>query len=154
MMSAKMATLDLLKIKLFLYKVYDAIIPVHDVIIKILSCDFHMTWSWFKFNNLRLALGTNLKFYTSAAKALKLKVGKFLGLIPTSVEVTGGKLVGGTFLAPCILNRITMVFLESKKVIESLTTGLRYSEKHCKILRTFCVNIRKIKFIDTEYCTY
>ena len=84
-----------------------------------------------------------MKFYTSAEKALKLKVGKFLGLIPTFVEVTGGKLVGGTFLAPSILNRITMVFLKSKKVIESLTTGLRYSEKHRKILTTFCVNIRK-----------
>ena len=36
-------------------------------------------WSWFKFNNSRLALGTNLKFYTSLSKGLKLKVRKFLG---------------------------------------------------------------------------
>ena len=56
---------------------------------------FFEGWSWFKFNNLGLALGTNLKFYTSVAKELKLKVRKFLGPIPTFVEVTGGKLVGG-----------------------------------------------------------
>ena len=42
-----------------------------------------------------LALGTNLKFYTSVAKGLKLKVRKRLGLIPTFVEVTEKKLVGG-----------------------------------------------------------
>ena len=42
---------------------------------------FFEEWSWFKFNNLGLALGTNLKFYTSVAKGLKLKVRKFLGLI-------------------------------------------------------------------------
>ena len=31
-------------------------------------------WSWFKFNNLGLALGMDLKFYGSVAKGLKLKV--------------------------------------------------------------------------------
>ena len=35
--------------------------------------------SWFKFNNLGLVLGTNLKFYTIVAKRLKLKVRKFGG---------------------------------------------------------------------------
>ena len=54
-------------------------------------------WSWFKFNNLGLALGTNLKFYTNLPKGLKLKVRKFWGLILTVVEVTGEKLVGGPF---------------------------------------------------------
>ena len=66
-----------------------------------------------------LALGTALKFYTSVEKELKLKVIvctphfllvgggvntpmhtmviKFWGLIPTFVEVTWGKLVGGLF---------------------------------------------------------
>ena len=52
---------------------------------------FFEGWSWFKFNNLGLAVGTNLKFYTSVAKRLKLKVRKFLGLIPTFLEVTGEK---------------------------------------------------------------
>ena len=76
---------------------------------------FFEGWSWFKFNNLGLALGTNLKVYTSLSKGLKLKVRKFWGLIPTFVEFTGEKLVGGTFLLPSpptpppprpILNRV------------------------------------------------
>ena len=59
--------------------------------------DFLEGWSWFKSNDLGLALGTNLKFYTSVAKGLKLKVKKFWGLNHTFVEVTGEKLVGGPF---------------------------------------------------------
>ena len=70
MMSAKMVTPDLLKTKVF------------------------------KFNNLGLAPGTNLKFYTSVAKGFKLKVRKLLGLNPIFVEVTGENLVGGTFPPP------------------------------------------------------
>ena len=62
---------------------------------------FMKGWSWFKFNNLGVALGENLKFYTSVAKGLKQKVRKFWRLIPTFVEVTGEKLVesagGGLF---------------------------------------------------------
>ena len=57
-------------------------------------------WSLFTFNNLGLALGTNLKFYTSVAKGLKLKVRKFWGLIPTFVEVTVEKVVWGPFQPP------------------------------------------------------
>ena len=56
-------------------------------------------WPWFKFNNLGLALGVNLKFYTSVAKGLKLKIGKFWGLVPSFVEVTGEKLVEGAFFS-------------------------------------------------------
>ena len=51
----------------------------------------------FKFNNLGLALGMTLKFYTIVSKGLKLKVRKFWGLFPTFVEVRGEKLVGGPF---------------------------------------------------------
>ena len=54
---------------------------------------FFEGWSWFKFNNLGLGLGTNLKFYTSVAKRLKLKVRESLGLDRTFVEVIGQKLV-------------------------------------------------------------
>ena len=61
---------------------------------------FFKRWSCFKFNNLGLALGMALIFYTCVAKGLKLKVRKFLGLIRTFVEVTGEKLVGGTFCSP------------------------------------------------------
>ena len=69
---------------------------------------FFEGWSWFKFNNLGQALGTNLKFCTSVAKGLKLKVRMFWGQNPTFVEVTGEKLVWG-FLPPPpppILNRV------------------------------------------------
>ena len=67
---------------------------------------FFEGWSWFKFNNLGLALGMNFKFYTSVAKGLKLEVRKFWGRIPTFVEVTREKLVGGPFVPPLpILNR-------------------------------------------------
>ena len=52
---------------------------------------FFEEWSCFKFNNLGLALGKNLKFYISVAKEIKLKVRKFLGLIYTFVKVTGKK---------------------------------------------------------------
>ena len=39
------------------------------------------------------------------AKGIKLKIRKFLGLIPAFVEVPGEKMVGGTFFPP-ILNRL------------------------------------------------
>ena len=70
--------------------------------------DFFEGWSWFKFNNLGLGVRTNLKFYTSVTKGLKLKARKFWGVFPTFVEVTGEKLVGGAFLAlpRPILNRV------------------------------------------------
>ena len=54
--------------------------------------------------DLGLALDMVLKYCTSVAKRLKLKVRKFWGLIPTLVEVTREKLVGGG-VSP-ILNRV------------------------------------------------
>ena len=69
---------------------------------------FFEGWSWFKFNNLGLALGMILQFYTNVAKGWKVKVRKFWAINPKFVEVTGEKLVGGEdFLAPSpILNRV------------------------------------------------
>ena len=52
----------------------------------------------FKFNNLGLVLCMTLKFYSSVAKGLKLKVRKFLGLILTFGEVTGESGSGCVFL--------------------------------------------------------
>ena len=52
---------------------------------------------WLKFRNCSTSmresyvLGMALKFYTSVAKGLKLKIRKFWGLIPTFVGVTGEK---------------------------------------------------------------
>ena len=86
--------------------------------ITIRKTTFLKGWSWFKFNNLGLALGTSFKFYTRVAKGLKLKVTKFLGLIPTFVKVTGENLVGGSFCPspPHILNRVlkNLRFLQEK----------------------------------------
>ena len=50
-------------------------------------------WSGFKFNNLGLTLGTNLKFYTSVEKGLNLRVRKFWRLIRMFVDITGKNLV-------------------------------------------------------------
>ena len=63
-----------------------------------------------------LTLGMTLKYYTSVGKGLKLKVRKFWALIPTSVEVTGQKLVGRGRFCPLppsspILNRVKEGFL-------------------------------------------
>ena len=69
---------------------------------------FFERWPWFKFNNLGLALGTNLKFCTSVAKRLKLKARNFWGPNPMFVEVTVKKLVGGPFCSPPILNRVNI----------------------------------------------
>ena len=73
---------------------------------------FFEGWSWFKFNNLGLALVANLKFYTSVTKGSKLKVTKFGGLILTFVEVTGEKLVGG-LLGPHPLSWIGLIVLSN-----------------------------------------
>ena len=74
-------------------------------------------WSWFKFNNLELTLGTNLKFYIRLSKGLELKVRKFWMLIPTFVEVIGEKLVREPFCPPPpppppIPNRVKIKTLE------------------------------------------
>ena len=102
-----LATPGLLKIKVFWNKGYDVIISGHDVTINILSLEsnyivdvvmwlkfgnsgFSMRevnnlnfegWSSFKFNNLGLAQGMALKFYTTLAKGSKL--------IPIFLEVAG-----------------------------------------------------------------
>ena len=90
MISTEMANPGLFKIKLYWNKDHDLITSVHDVTKNILSLDSNyivdaVMLSCFKFNNLRLAQVANLKFYTSVVKGLKLKVRKFLGLIPTFV---------------------------------------------------------------------
>ena len=56
---------------------------------------FFEGWSWFKFDDLRLALGIALKFYTGVVNGLKLKVRKFWWILSTFVEVTGEKLAWG-----------------------------------------------------------
>ena len=59
-----------------------------------------------------LALGVALKFYTSVTVGFKLR--KVWGLIPTFVEITGGKLVGCEGIST--FGRIKMSIV-NKKVI-------------------------------------
>ena len=49
--------------------------------------------------------GTRYELLHQCGKSVKTKSQKFLGLIPTFVEVKGEKLVGGLFASP-ILNRV------------------------------------------------
>ena len=56
-----------------------------------------------------MIVGTNLKFYTSVAKMLKLKVRMLWRLNPAFVEVNGEKLIGVVgFLDSPILNRVNI----------------------------------------------
>ena len=101
---------------------------------------FFEGWFWFKFNNLGLALGTNLKFYTSLSKGLKLKVRKFWGLIPTFAEVTEEKLVGGFFGLPPILNRV-----------KNLAKHLGWSLDTWTSFKDVCVYDNYLYFVLTLY---
>ena len=63
-----------------------------------------------------------MKFYTSVAKGLKLKVRKFWGLIRTFVEVTGGKRDRGVAFWPEPPSRIGLkkVYLITLRSTEQL----------------------------------
>ena len=82
-MSAKMATLSLLKITVFWKKGYGVIIFVHDVTNQILLQGFDQKnhffegCSWIKFNNLELALGMALTLH-QCDKKVKTKSQKVL----------------------------------------------------------------------------
>ena len=128
LISAKLAARSLLKVNVFWNKVYDMIILVHDIkklscdskyivdlfmwpdfdnssvskreaIVTLKKTDFFEWRSWFAFNHLRLTLGLVLTFYSILAKGFKLKVKKFWIVIPTLVEIAGGKLVGKKLFA-------------------------------------------------------
>ena len=72
--------------------------------------------SWFKFNNLGLAVVMTLKYYASVAKGFQLKLKKFWGLIATFVEITGGKVVEGNLFCPSrlLLNKDKEVYSAHK----------------------------------------
>ena len=71
--------------------------------------------SWFKFNNLVVARGMALTFYSSVAKRPKPKIEKLLGLIPKFVEVTGKKLVVSTKSNSTVLSQVTEISLTFNK---------------------------------------
>ena len=84
--------------------------------------------SWFKFNNLGLVLGANLKFYTSVAKRLKLKARKFFKLIPTFVETTREILVGEGFpssrLPPFLIGLKCISFILITRILQKTSSIL------------------------------
>ena len=92
---------------------------------------------WFKFNNLRIALGMAFKFYTSVAKELKLKVKKFWGIIRTFVEVTWEKLVQGF---PPILNRVKVKQVQEARVNKFLFQNVQNNKilEISKIFKNNC----------------
>ena len=104
-------------------------------------------WSWFKFNDLGLALSTNLKFYASVAKRLKLKVRKFWELILTFAEVTEEKLVGGGFLPPS-LNRVkkTHITKQNKSSLISLALMNTFNAKKISNKATLQNCLKKLSF--------
>ena len=61
------------------------------------SCDQIEGCSWFKFNNLGLALDMALKFYTNVAKRVRTKSQKVLGAYSNICRSYRGKLVGAPF---------------------------------------------------------
>ena len=105
MMSAEMATPGLFRLTVLWSKCYYAIILVgnssisfREVITTAISLGLdqksRFSWEVVLVQFQEFGTGTNLKFYTSVAKVLKLKVRKFWGLIFTFAEVRGEKLVG------------------------------------------------------------
>ena len=77
-----------------------------------------------------LALGMNLKFYTSVAKGLKLKVRKFWGLFRTFVEVTGKKLLARVSLP---LPRLSWIGLKYFQIpfVSDIETGVLFLTSTC-----------------------
>ena len=79
-------------------KVCQLYYSLREVIITTVLKGFDQKNSWFKFNNLGMAIGIALIFYTSVVKRLKLKVRKFLGIAFMSVEIKKEKLVRNSSL--------------------------------------------------------
>ena len=104
-MSAKMATLSLLKITVFWKKGYGVIIFVHDVTNQILLQGFDQKnhffegCSWIKFNNLELALGMALTLH-QCDKKVKTKSQKVLRANSYICISYRGKIGRGCLFAP------------------------------------------------------
>ena len=104
-----------------------------------------------------------LKFDTSVVKGLKLKIRQFWGLIPTFVEVTGKKLVGGSFYSP-IQHRVkNFVKFTKKHLCQSLLLNkapvlrsadlLKMRHWHRRFPVNFAKFLRKFPVAASEYST-
>ena len=92
--------------------------------------------------NRGLTLVMVLKFYTSVAKWLKIKVRKFWRLTSTNVEVTGGKLVGVFFATPSwirlkFFNPINFFYCVGKHLMYWKNGDKQNDKGHLKKLGSF-----------------
>ena len=81
----------------------------------------------------------NLKFENQYGKRVKIKSMKVLGLIPTFVEVTGEKLVGGTFLPPPPITILNRVKHQAHKMIIHTQTIRRQQPKARELIKYYIV---------------
>ena len=88
-----------------------------------------------------------MKLYTNVAKGLKLKVRNILGLIPTFLVVTGGKLLRGAFF----VSQFGIFFRNVFKNRKLKTIKIKLKLKFMKIqistqnTKTICKNVRRGK---------
>ena len=120
---------------------------------------FFEGWSGFKFNNLGLALGTNLKFCICVAKGLKLKVRKCWGPNPTFVEVTGKNWQGGLFAPPPPSWIGLMITIQAEKkiliIFDDMIPDIMDNKKFQAIIKELFIRCRKLNislvFITQSY---
>ena len=116
---------------------------------------FFVGWSWFKFNNLGLALVTNLKFYTSLAKGLKQSQ-KVFWANSYVCRSYSGKTGRGAFLppfppppTPLILNRdeitVTEFFSRKSWLLDLISWSLTESTHHVTIEESFINEIYDLR---------
>ena len=98
---------------------------------KVIITNILVGCSWFKFNNLGLTLGMDLKFYTSVAKGLKLKDIKVFGGDSNVFRSYREKTGSGTFCSP-ILNRVNGISFRFGPATQALTSVIWY------LIETIC----------------
>ena len=89
--------------------------------------------------SMGLVLGITLKFYTSVAKRLKLRVIIFWSLIFTFVEVTEENLVGWPFCPPPLL------FLKSIKATDD-----EANKGHAPLKKRLFVRVNQAPFMNKK----
>ena len=92
---------------------------------KVIITNIFVECSWFKFNNLGLTVGMDLKFYTSVAKGLKLKEIKVFGGDSNVCRSYREKTGSGPFCSP-ILNRINGISFRFGPATQALTSVIWY----------------------------
>ena len=112
---------------------------------------FSTGWSWFKFNNLGLALGMALKLYISVAKGLKRKV---LGANSYVCRSYKGKTDRRGFLPPSSPTHPILNGVNSYIFMVSIIFSVLYRKKE-HFLKKFhaknCQSICKFSILNQNY---